>query len=108
MLVAIGILVLIIAIFAIEWSKGRHKGVHRREDLLMLGVVFVGAQLSRPALAFIGATVVGLFFPAYEGSLSATPFLIAFPVLLLVGEFFQYWIHRFAHDSKRHPILYGM
>ena len=108
MLFAIWTFVLIVAIFLIELAMGRHKGVHRRQDLIMLGVVFVGAQLSRPALAFLGATVIGLIFPARQGALSEVGLLPGFLALLLVGEFFQYWIHRLAHDSRRHRLLYGM
>ena len=46
--------------------------------------------------------------PAYSGSLAGWSFWIALPGLFLLGELWQYWLHRAAHKTVRHKILSGM
>lgn len=102
------IFMLILAILAMEIIMGRHKGVHRRQDFYMLGTVIIASQGTRIATAWLTATLIGLLIPAYKNALVAAPFWTSLLGLFLVAEFLQYWIHRLAHNSKKHPLLFGM
>lgn len=102
------IFLLILTILAIEIVLGRHKGVHRRHDFFMLGTVIIASQGTRIAMAWLTATLIGLLIPDYKNLLTAAPFWSSLLVLFLVAEFLQYWIHRLAHNSRKHPLLYGM
>jgi sterol desaturase/sphingolipid hydroxylase (fatty acid hydroxylase superfamily) len=99
---------LVIGIFAIEFLSGRHRAIHHRQDHLILATALLGAQVTRPVVAILAAALLALLLPAYQGALAALPFWIAFPALVLIGEFWQYWLHRAAHDSVRHKVLSGM
>ena len=102
------ILILVAGILVIEIVRGRHKGVHRRQDFYILATAFFGSQLTRPLWALITAGAIGFLLPAYRGALADAPFVPALLVLLLVAEFCQYWIHRAAHNTIRFPWLHGM
>src|SRR3546814_365850 len=102
------ILLLVAAILIIEIATGRHRGVHRRHDFFMLGSVLLASQGTRIVMAWLTATLIGFTIPAYRNALADLPFWPGLLGLFLIAEFCQYWMHRFAHDSKRHPILYGM
>lgn len=102
------ILLLVAAILFIEIATGRHKGVHRRHDFFMLGSVLVASQGTRIMMAWLTAALIGLALPDHRNALATASFWPSLLGLFLIAEFLQYWIHRLAHDSKRHPILYGM
>lgn len=95
-------------IFVIELATGRHKGVHHRQDYMIIGATLLGSQFTKPLIALVTAGLFGLMLPAYKGALADISFWLIFPPMFLVGEFMQYWVHRWAHDSNRHKLLYGM
>jgi len=99
---------LYLGIFLIEFVKGYHKGIHRSGDLLLIASFLMGSAMLRPVMAFATAWVIGLALPAYHNSLADMPFALAVVMVFLVAEFFQYVIHRAAHNPKRHKLLYGM
>lgn len=96
------------ALFTIEVAQGRHRNVHRLHDGYIITASIIGAFVMRPIMAFLTALVIGALLPQGRGALAGVPVWAAFPVLLITAEFAQYWLHRWAHDSNRHPILYGM
>lgn len=102
------IVLLVLAIFVIEFLGGRHRNVHNRSDLMIIGSSLLSAQVIRPIMSLIIAAVIGFVLPAGEGALSHLSFWLVFPGLFFVAEFFHYWLHRFAHDSVNHKLLYGM
>lgn len=102
------IFVLVAGLLAIELVTGRHRGVHRKQDFWIIASVILGSQVTRVGMAWLTATIVGLLLPWWKGALVETPLWAGFLGLLLIAEFGQYWIHRSAHDSVRHPILHGM
>lgn len=102
------IILLVVGILVIEIIAGRHRKVHHRQDYFIIASTLIGGQLTRPIVALITATLIGLALPAYKDALANVSFWLTFPVLFVVAEFFQYWIHRMAHDSNRHKLLYGM
>lgn len=102
------ILALVVGILIAEISTGRHRKVHRRQDFFMIGAVIASTQVTRIAMAWLTATIIGLLIPAYKGALAGSPIIPSFLTLLFLAEFLQYWIHRTAHNPVRHPILHGM
>lgn len=102
MLVAVGTVLLI------EILRGSHRGVHRQQDWKIIGLSLAGSWALRPLLALLTASVIGFALPRWQGSLAGAPFWPSFAVILLVAEFCQYWLHRWAHDTRKHPLLYGM
>lgn len=99
---------LVACIFFVELALGRHKGIHRSQDVMIILMSQVGGVLLRPVLAFATGGAMGILIPAFQGALASVPFAFALVAIFLVAEFFQYVIHRAAHDSRRHKLLYGM
>ena len=95
-------------ILLVELLTGRHRGIHHRQDYLVIGSALLASQLTRPLLAVMSSALFALVVPAYKGLLADWPVWLAFVMLLLVGELWQYWLHRAAHNSVRHKILSGM
>jgi len=99
---------MIVAVFTVpvlvlEIIMGRHKGVYKKEEfLVLLGSFFLGRNFVVPLVTALIAGLYLLFFPQYKGALGHVSFLLAYPVLLLVDEFCFYWVHRWAHVSH-HP-----
>lgn len=102
MLVAVG------TVLVIEILRGSHRGVHRQQDWKIIGLSLAGSWALRPLLALLTASVIGFALPRWQGSLAGAPFWPSFTAILLVAEFGQYWLHRWAHDTRNHPVLYGM
>lgn len=102
MLVAVG------TVLVIEILRGSHRGVHRQQDWKIIGLSLAGSWALRPLLALLTASVIGFALPRWQGSLAGAPFWPSFMAILLVAEFGQYWLHRWAHDTRKHPVLYGM
>jgi sterol desaturase/sphingolipid hydroxylase (fatty acid hydroxylase superfamily) len=105
---ALWILAGVVALLVVEVAQGRHKGVHRIQDVYIVAASLAQSVLLKPVLAVLTAWVMGLLMPQWKGELSWVPFWAAFPAVLLMAEFCQYWVHRWAHDSRGHPLLYGM
>lgn len=105
MWVSIGTAVLFLA----ELVAGRHRGAYHKGDFpLLIGSVAIGRAVCAPAATLIVAAAYGFLLPHHKGALQGTPVWISFPVLLLVVEFFFYWVHRWAHTtaSSRVPVLW--
>ena len=95
-------------VLLVEVIAGRHKGIYRKEDFLIgFGSFFLGRWIMAPLSVGLKALIFGLVIPAhYQGTLADTPFWIAFPAVLLTGEFCFYWVHRWAHNSRQLPWLW--
>lgn len=102
------ILLLVAAIFLVEFFTGRHRNIHNRSDMFIIGSSLLSAQVIRPITSLLIAAVIGFMLPGGKDALSHLSFWAVFPALFVAAEFCQYWLHRFAHDSVNHKILYGM
>ncbi|MFM2272771.1 MAG: hypothetical protein RL702_1836 [Pseudomonadota bacterium] len=96
------------ALLVIELAQGRHRGVHRLQDFCIIAASIASSFVVRPLMAFLTALVIGFALPQGKGLFADAPFWPSFAVLLISAEFAQYWVHRWAHNSNRHPLLYGM
>lgn len=96
-----------LAVLVAEVIAGRHRRIYTREDALVLGGCVLLSQLTRPAISFAIATVVAWVLPAHRGALASAPVIPSVIVLLVVGEFLFYWVHRSAHH-RRNRLLYGL
>ncbi len=93
----------------IEIVAGRHKGIYKWHDVpLFFGSLVLGRVVAAPAVTVLIASSYGFFLPHYKNALTGVPFLISFPVILLINEFCFYWVHRWAHTTAtaRFPILW--
>jgi sterol desaturase/sphingolipid hydroxylase (fatty acid hydroxylase superfamily) len=100
---AIWVLGVIAAILAAELVAGRHRGIYSRNDYVVNGLCFLSGQAIRPVVAFPVGAAIGVLLPSWKGALGGVPFWPALLSVLLVGEFANYWIHRFAHRWKGKP-----
>ena len=96
------IIVVTLAILLLEIACGRHRGIYRKEDWLVIGLPAVlNPAVSRAlAGALIGA-VASWVAPAGRGALAQVSPLTVYLVLLLVVEFCFYWAHRWAHEGQK-------
>lgn len=101
-------LIAVAVVLLIEVLQGRHRGVHRKQDFKILALSLAGSWALRPLLSLLTASVIGLTLPRWENSLNGAPFWPSLVGILLIAEFCQYWLHRWAHNNLRHSILYGM
>lgn len=99
-----------IALLIVEVIAGRHRGAYRKGDLLLVASsFFLGRWVMAPLAIGLIALLYGLILPSrFEGTLSDTPLWIAYPAVLLIGEFCFYWVHRWAHQPKRFPLLWQL
>ena len=90
-------------LLVLELLAGRHRSIYKKADfLLLLGNILLG----RNVMAVISTGLVAWFYsvmlPGFEGGLQGkVSFWLAFPLLLLIDEFFFYWVHRYAHEGAR-------
>ena len=98
----------VFVLFLIELVKGRHRRMHRLQDGFIIAATIVHSTLMRPLMTLATALVFGLLMPQWKNVLAGVPFWASFLILLVTAEFGQYWVHRWAHDSIRHPLLFGM
>lgn len=101
-------LVAVAAVLLIEVLLGCHRNVHRLQDFKMLALSLAGSWALRPLLTLLTASLIALALPQWAGRLAGLPFWPSFVAILLIAEFCQYWLHRWAHETHRHPFLYGM
>ena len=93
----------------LEIVAGRHNGVYRRGEIAFLAASLgIGRILLSPVAALLVAWTWSALFPAHKGALAGTPFWIALPLVLLVNEFFFYWIHRWSHTGWKERSLLSM
>jgi sterol desaturase/sphingolipid hydroxylase (fatty acid hydroxylase superfamily) len=93
-------------VFVIEWIAGRHRGLYRRDDYLIIGLcAALQTAVSRPFRVLIIGGLLGLLSPQWRGALSGMPLWAGYPLALLTVELAFYWVHRLAHDGQRKPAL---
>lgn len=102
-----GVLFILAALTA-ELLAGRHRNAYRRHDILSTFGCFAMARLAQPMAALMIAAVIAFLLPGFRGALADLPFWPSFLALLMIEEFCFYWVHRWAHDPIKHPILHGM
>jgi len=95
-------------ILALEVLTGRHRGVYRKGDFLLLaGSALLGRGVLAPLAAGLIAMIWALLLPAgWRDSQRELPLWLAFPAVLLTGEFCFYWVHRWAHLPRKFPFLW--
>ncbi|MCB2059144.1 MAG: sterol desaturase family protein [Novosphingobium sp.] len=99
------VIVLLAEVFA-----GRHKGAYARkgEIPLIFSSMAVGRFGLGPSVGILVAMVWSALLPAYRGALADTPLWLAVPGVMLFGEFFFYWVHRYAHQTSKSKSLLWM
>ncbi|TGD71908.1 fatty acid hydroxylase family protein [Mangrovimicrobium sediminis] len=97
-----------VVMLLLEILTGRHRGVYRAGDFkLLIGSFFLGRWVMAPLAIGLIAGVYKLVLPAdWGGSLADTPFWLASPALVLLGEFCFYWVHRWAHQPRLSQALW--
>ncbi|MDB6061945.1 MAG: Sterol desaturase [Verrucomicrobiaceae bacterium] len=92
-----------------ELCAGRLKTLFTKHDVLTTATcMLVGMSVMRPLAGLLIAHLFALLLPAYAGALSAIPLWSGIPLVLLTTEFCFYWVHRMAHNPKKHPFLYRL
>ncbi len=100
------IIVVTLAILLLEIACGRHRGIYRKEDWLVIGLPAVlNPAVSRALAGALIGTVASWVAPAGRGALAQVSPLPVYLVLLLVVEFCFYWAHRWAHEGQKSPWL---
>ncbi|MFV8816459.1 sterol desaturase family protein [Haliea sp. E17] len=99
------ITVVVLLMLLVEVFAGRHRGVHSRDELLVNGLCILLGVSVRPLLAAAVAMLIAVLLPAGRGALSGLPFWPALLAIVLLAEFVNYWVHRWAHNAERHPWL---
>lgn len=104
--VTVGAVIVLLA----EIAAGRHKGVYARKgefSMLALNMI-LGRFLVAPVAAFAIAALWRMLFPQFSDALKGTPLWLALPLVMLFGEFFFYWVHRWAHGGIKSKSLLWM
>ncbi len=94
--------VVICAVLLLEVVAGRHRNLYSRNDYLVNGLCIVLGATVRPLLAAVVAMAIGLLLPFGRNALASVPFWPALIVIILLAEFANYWVHRWAHRFERH------
>lgn len=103
------LLIVLGGVLLIEILSGRHKGVYKRQDILVTAAALaVTRVITSPILAVFTAAALTWLLPSFKGVLSDTPIVPSVIAMIIIGEFCLYWVHRWAHDPVNHPLLYGM
>lgn len=90
-----------ILVFVAELIAGRHRGIYRKEDyLVVLGCQLFSLAGTRPLFSLLIGGLLMWLLPAHKGALADQPFWIAFPILLVVNDIAFYWGHRWAHTMR--------
>lgn len=82
----------------------RHRGIYTRQSWLVLAGCTIGNVLLRPLATLMIAGTVALLLPQGRGALAGTNPWLAYLAVLTIAEFAFYWGHRWAHESRRHPV----
>lgn len=89
-----------------EIVAGRHRGIYRRSDWIVIGsLALLNPLVSRSIAGLLIATVASLILPQYRGALGHVALLPAYLILFLIVEFAFYWVHRWAHEGQRRQWL---
>lgn len=99
----------VMVLFA-EIASGRHKGVYQRKgEFRLLGLnMAIGRFVIGPAMAVVIAAMWSALFPRHRGALADMSLWLALPLVMLVAEFFFYWVHRWAHQGVKTRSLLWM
>ena len=104
--ITIGAIVVLLA----EVAAGRHRGVYGRRGEFPL--IFISMALGRFAIAPVASLLIALewrsLLPAYAGVISGLSLWLALPLVLLINEFFFYWVHRWSHMTSKNRSLLWM
>ncbi|WP_298291767.1 sterol desaturase family protein [Novosphingobium sp.] len=85
-----------------EIAAGRHRGIYRREDWLVIGLpALLNPLVSAPLAGFMVGSVAAFLFPGHAGALADIPLLPAYLGILLLAEFCFYWVHRLSHQGMK-------
>lgn len=103
------LMTIILAVLALEIITGRHKNIYKKEDVIVTVAAFLATRaVTSPLIAFCIASFLAFAFPGFHNALSDAPVIPAAIIMILVGEFLLYWVHRWSHNALQHPILHGM
>lgn len=83
-----------------EIIAGRHRKIYSRNDWFVNGICIVIGAFVRPLGAVAVSIAIGWLMPAGKGALADMPFATAVLAIILVAEFFNYWVHRLSHEWK--------
>ncbi len=97
------VMVVVLAMLLVEVLAGRHRHVYNRRELAITGLCTLLGVSVRPALAGLVAALIALVLPGGRGALADMPFWPSLLVIILLAEFVNYWVHRWAHDAERYP-----
>ena len=92
-----------LVVLALEIVAGRHKGIYKGGDYLVIGLCFAVSRALRPLYALILGTAIGLALPKWKGALTDLPLLPSYLMLLTLVEFAFYGFHRLAHEGQKRP-----
>ena len=83
-----------------EIVAGRHRGIYDSHEWTMNALCILVGSLVRPFGAVVVSLAIGRVLPAGRGALAHMPFVPAVIAIVLVAEFFNYWVHRLAHEAR--------
>lgn len=90
-----------VLVFIAEILAGRHKGIYRKQDVLVtLACQALSLGVTRPLATLLIAWVMMVLLPHYKGALGDQPFWPSFLVLMIVTDVAFYWGHRWAHTLR--------
>ena len=96
------VLAVTLIVLLTEIAMGRHRGIYRKQDWLVIGLPFLlNPLISRSLAGMLIAATAGFLLPSYKGALAHAPLLPSYLALLLIAEFCFYWGHRWAHEGQR-------
>lgn len=89
-------------ILLIEIVCGRHRGIYRKEDWLVIGLPTVlNPVVARTLAGMLIAWAAATLMPAGQNALAHWPLLPTWIGLLVLVEFCFYWVHRWAHEGQK-------
>jgi sterol desaturase/sphingolipid hydroxylase (fatty acid hydroxylase superfamily) len=103
------IIIVTLLVLAAELVAGRHRGLYRKRDWLVIGLpAILNPAVSRVLAGAVIAAAAAAVAPAWKGALAGIPLLPAYLGVLLISEVAFYWVHRWAHDGQRRPALHWL
>ena len=100
---------IIVTVLIAEVVTGRHKGIYDKDDLLLtVGSFVITRAVMGPLSALLMAKIFTILLPGLANSGAGTPIWLAVLLMILVGDFLFYWVHRASHKPARFPFLYKL
>jgi sterol desaturase/sphingolipid hydroxylase (fatty acid hydroxylase superfamily) len=101
--------ILVAIVLLLEIATGVHRRIWTRNDALITGLSFaIGFSLSKLLTGLVVGVLLGWAIPQYRGALAGQPVWPWFFGILLFEDAVFYWIHRYAHDTRRANWLWRM